>query len=368
MLVDDDPDALVERGRRRALPGRARRRSTATGTPSSAIAAALYACRAVSWSWDVAIVGAGYVGLPLAQTFAEAGKRVLLVDVVAGASSTALNRGESHIEDVPSETLAPLVERAAIARDDRLRRSSRDADAILIALPTPLSKQREPDLSIVECGRARHRAARCARASSSCSSRRPTRARRARCVQPILEEGSGLEGRRRTSTSPSRPSASTPAATDWTTKTTPKVVGGITPASHEPRGRRSTGSAVDTVARGLVARGGRADEAAREHLPLGQHRARQRARAALRPDGHRRLGGRRRRRDEAVRLHDASSPGPGLGGHCIPLDPFYLSWKAREYDFYTEFIELAGKVNENMPYFCRSRDLAGAEPRRAASR
>src|SRR5512132_3852443 len=96
---------------------------------------------------DVAIIGAGYVGVPLAQAFAEAGRSVLLIDRDAERVAM-LNRGESYIEDVPSETLKRLVD------DHGLRATTdydelRDADAILIALPTPLSKQREPDLSIV---------------------------------------------------------------------------------------------------------------------------------------------------------------------------------------------------------------------------
>ena len=96
---------------------------------------------------DVAIVGAGYVGVPLAHAFAEVGKKVVLVDIDA-TRVEELNRGESYIEDIPSETLKPLVERGLIEATtdyDVLR----DADAILIALQTPLSKQREPDLSIV---------------------------------------------------------------------------------------------------------------------------------------------------------------------------------------------------------------------------
>src|SRR3954452_12817855 len=97
---------------------------------------------------EVAIVGAGYVGGPLATTFAEAGTNVLVVDVVQPVVD-ALNRGESHIEDVESSRLKPLV------ADGRIRATTdyaemREADAILIALPTPLSRQREPDLSIVE--------------------------------------------------------------------------------------------------------------------------------------------------------------------------------------------------------------------------
>ena len=98
-------------------------------------------------TWDVAVVGAGYVGVPLAHVFAGAGKSVLLVDVVGGVVDS-LNRGESHIEDVPSEVLARLVRDGllnATTDYDRLH----DVEAILIALPTPLSKQREPDLSIV---------------------------------------------------------------------------------------------------------------------------------------------------------------------------------------------------------------------------
>src|SRR5919201_3231246 len=99
-------------------------------------------------TWDVAIVGAGYVGVPLAQVFAEAGRSVLVVDVLPEVVES-LNRGESHIEDAPSETLAPLV------RDGRITATAdydaiRGAEAVLIALPTPLSRQREPDLSIVQ--------------------------------------------------------------------------------------------------------------------------------------------------------------------------------------------------------------------------
>src|SRR5439155_7607170 len=98
--------------------------------------------------YDVAVVGAGYVGVPLAATFAEAGCRALLVDVLEDVVA-ALNRGESHIGDVPSERLAPLVERGLI-RATTSYEDLREADAVLIALPTPLSRQREPDLSIME--------------------------------------------------------------------------------------------------------------------------------------------------------------------------------------------------------------------------
>ena len=257
----------------------------------------------MSEPFDVAVIGAGYVGIPLAATFAEAGCSVLVVDVVPELVE-GLNRGESHIEDVSSERLAPLVASGKLrattdyARGRRVRRDrDRGADAALEpARARPLHRR--------ERG-AQPRAGAARRASSSCSSRRRGPARRARSLQPILETSGLLAGEDfHLAFAPERVD---PGRTDWTTKTTPKVVGGLTPACTEraagalrPRDRHRPPR--------LDARGGRADEAAREHLPLGQHRARQRARAPLRPDGHRRLGGRRRRRDEAVRLHAASSP------------------------------------------------------------
>ena len=125
----------------------------------------------------VAIVGAGYVGLPLAQVFADAGNEVVLVDVERRVVE-GINRGESHIEDVPSEELAPLVERGAVRATTDYDELS-GADAILIALATPLTKQREPDLSIVTTA-VTGIAERLRPASSSSSSRPPIRERRAK--------------------------------------------------------------------------------------------------------------------------------------------------------------------------------------------
>src|SRR3954471_19114310 len=138
---------------------------------------------------NVAIVGAGYVGVPLAQVFAEAGQRVVLLDVSA-ARVAQLNGGESYIEDVPSATVARLVEsRNLMASTDY--DVLRGVDAILIALPTPLSKQREPDLTIVESA-VRQIAARLQKGQlvvlESTTWPGTTRER----VQPLLEEGSGL--------------------------------------------------------------------------------------------------------------------------------------------------------------------------------
>ena len=247
---------------------------------------------------DVAIVGAGYVGLPLARTFAEAGKKVVLVDVDTERVAE-INRGESYIEDVPADVFSSLVSSGHVSATtdyDELR----DADAILIALPTPLSRQREPDLSIL----------------LSATEQIATRLRPGHLVVlesttypgtttekllPLLEKGSGLTAGKdfHLAFSPERVD---PGNRDWTTKSVTKVVGGVDDGLHRGCCRALlVGDRHDPPR--LVARGGRADEAAREHLPLGEHRARQRAGAALRPDGHRRLGGRGSGRDEAVRVH-----------------------------------------------------------------
>jgi len=175
-------------------------------------------------SYDVGIIGAGYVGLPLSTTFAEAGCRVLLVDIVEPIVA-ALNRGESHIEDVEGERLKPLVDQGLIhATTDYAE--LKDAEAILIALPTPLSRQREPDLSIVEA--ATRRIAKVLREGQVVVLESTTWPGTTREVlQPILEEGSGLKVGKgfHLAMSPERVD---PGREDWTTKTTPKVLGGIT--------------------------------------------------------------------------------------------------------------------------------------------
>jgi UDP-N-acetyl-D-glucosamine dehydrogenase len=297
---------------------------------------------------DVAIVGAGYVGLPLARTFADAGKRVLLVDVDE-ARVEQLNAGESYIEDVPTEVLAPLVDTGLVTATtdyDELR----DAAAILIALPTPLSRQREPDLRILVSA-AEQIATRLQPGHLVVleSTTYPGTTREQ--VKPILEAGSGLTAGKdfHLAFSPERVD---PGREDWTTKTVTKVVGGIDAESTEAAVALYS-SAIDTVhpvsspdaaeltkllenifrsvnialVNELAQLCDRLDIDVWEVVEA----------AATKPFGFM-----------------SFKPGPGLGGHCIPVDPFYLTWKAREFGFYTEFIELAGKVNESMPYFCRS--------------
>jgi UDP-N-acetyl-D-glucosamine dehydrogenase len=298
-------------------------------------------------SQTIAIIGAGYVGVPLAEVFGQAGHTILLVEAVPERVEM-LNRGESYVDDVSSESLRELVDAGRLKATgdyDELR----DADAILIALPTPLSPQREPDLSIV-LDSARGISTRLRRGQlvvlESTTYPGTTRER----LLPILEE-SGLKAGVdfHLAFSPERVD---PGREDWTTKTTPKVVGGLTEECTH-RALELYGSAVDSVVQVSSPEAAELTKLLENifrsvNIALMNELAQLCDRmgldiwevvdaAATKPFGYMRF-----------------EPGPGLGGHCLPVDPFYLSWKARQFDFYTEFIELAGKVNQNMPYFCRS--------------
>ena len=310
--------------------------------------------------WDVAIVGAGYVGLAARPDLrrcrsarADPRRRPELVD--------AINAGTSHIEDVRRQR----ARAARLGRPDhghtRLR-GLKQAHAILIALPTPLTKQREPDLSYVE--QASHAIGAVLQPGQLVvleSTTYPGTTREV--VKPILEEESGLVAGKDFNLAMS-PERVDPGRTDWTTKTTPKVVGGLTPACT------AAAAAVYRTARrhrprGLGARVGRADEAAREHLPLGQHRARQRARSALRPDGDRRLGGRRRGRDEAVRLPVVPAR-PRARRALHPARPLLPLVEGARVRLLRALHRARGRGQQQHAVLLPLGHLAGAEPRAAA--
>jgi UDP-N-acetyl-D-glucosamine dehydrogenase len=298
-------------------------------------------------TWDAAVVGAGYVGVPLAHTLGIAGRSILVVDIAEDVVA-ALNRGESHIADVPSAEWAPLVEEGRIRATSSYAELA-DADAILLALPTPLSKQREPDLTIVVA--AVEEVAQHLRPGQLVVLESTTYPRTTRDVLlPILERNGLKAGRDfHLAFSPERVD---PGNATWTTRNVPKIVGGITPACTERAARLYEG-AVDSVHRVSTPEAAELTKLLENifravNIALVNELAQLCERmgidvwevieaAATKPFGFM-----------------SFQPGPGLGGHCIPIDPFYLTWKAREYDFSTEFIELAGKVNENMPYYCRS--------------
>ena len=294
---------------------------------------------------EVAIVGAGYVGLPLGRLFAETGIPVVLVDIDAERVEM-INRGESHVEDVPSDALATLVEAGTLSASTNYD-SVRDADAIVVALPTPLSANREPDLSIVLS--AAHELSKRLRTGHLVSLESTTYPGTTREeVLPILAQ-SGLEVGKDFFLAFS-PERIDPGREDWTVKTTPKVVGGVTPACTE-KAVAFYERAIDTV---FSVSSPEAAELTKllENIFRSVNIALVNELAQLCDRMH----------VDVWEVVEAAAtkpfgfmsfkPGPGLGGHCLPVDPFYLAWKAREFDFYTEFIELAGKVNENMPYFC----------------
>jgi UDP-N-acetyl-D-glucosamine dehydrogenase len=297
---------------------------------------------------EIAIIGAGYVGMPHAQTFAEAGKHVVLVDVQQSVVD-GINRGESHIEDVSSADLKRLVDAGLIGATTDFGVVA-DCDAVIIAVPTPLSPQRVPDLDYIESAAraiAPHLKKGHVVVLESTTYPGTTREK----LKPLLEAGSGLKSGAdfHLAFAPERVD---PGRTDWTTKSTPKVVGGLDAASTKAAAELYR-SALDNVHEVSTA------EAA-ELTKLLENIFRS-VNIALVNE----LAQLCDRMDIDVwEVIDAAAtkpfgfmpfqPGPGLGGHCIPLDPYYLAWKAREFDFNTRFIELAGEINNNMPYFCRS--------------
>jgi UDP-N-acetyl-D-glucosamine dehydrogenase len=294
----------------------------------------------------VGVVGLGYVGLPLAVAFAEAGLEVVALEV-DHCKLEALGRGESYVEDVPSERLRAATPRiAATSRYARLM----PAQAVVLCLPTPLTANREPDLTaLLEAGQALAGVLREGQLVVLESTTYPGTTRER--LVPVLEE-SGLKAGRDfyVAFSPERVD---PGRTDHTMRSTPKVVGGLTPAC----GDRAAGLYARVCDE--IVRVSSPDAAELTKLLENVFRSVNIAlvnELALLCD---RMG------LDVWEVIDAAAtkpfgfmrfePGPGMGGHCLPVDPFYLSWRAREFDMATEFIELAGKINQQMPYHCVQR-------------
>lgn len=289
------------------------------------------------------IIGLGYVGLPLAVAFAQEGCEVIAVDVDP-RKVEAIQAGESYIEDVPSELLRDCAGR--IHADTRYARLER-ADAVLVCVPTPLTANREPDLGpLLDSARGLAGILQAGQLVVLESTTYPGTTRER--VAPLLEE-SGLAAGRDFNLAFS-PERVDPGRTDFTLRNTPKVVGGLTEACAE-RAAELYGLVCDEVVRVS------SPEAAEltkllENIFRSVNIALVNELAMLTD----RMG------IDIWEVVDAAStkpygfmrfePGPGMGGHCLPVDPFYLSWRAREFDMATEFIELAGKVNQQMPYHC----------------
>jgi len=294
----------------------------------------------------IGIIGLGYVGLPLAVAFAEAGHDVVALDVDS-RKVESLTQGRSYIEDVPDAVLAPL--------GDRLHPTPRHADlasceAVIICVPTPLTGSREPDLTyLLDAGSELAKVLQPGQLVVLESTTYPGTTRER--LAPILEE-SGLSAGRdfHLAFSPERID---PGRTDYTVKTTPKLVGGLTEACSK-HAHDLYAEICDEV---VVLSGPEAAELSKllENIFRSVNIAFVNELAQLCD----RLG------IDVWEVIDAAStkpfgfmrfdPGPGMGGHCLPIDPFYLAFKAREHDFYPEFIELAGKMNQAQPVFCVER-------------
>ncbi|MFN8111793.1 MAG: nucleotide sugar dehydrogenase [Solirubrobacterales bacterium] len=294
----------------------------------------------------IGVVGLGYVGLPLAIEFARAGHDVAGYDVDA-ARVERLSRSESDIEDVPSAQLAELADRITAGSDPAVLA---DCDAVIICVPTPLVAEREPDLTYV-------------RESTE------TIASVLRKGQLVVLESTTYPGTTREELLPRlersgmtvgedfhlaySPERIDPGRSNHTVATTPKVVGGMTPACLE----RATALYSEICDEVVPVSSPEAAELSKllENIFRSVNIALVNELAQLTE----RLG------IDVWEVIDASStkpfgfmrfePGPGMGGHCLPVDPFYLAYKARQHDFATEFVELAGKINQAQPLFCVSR-------------
>ncbi len=294
----------------------------------------------------IGIVGLGYVGLPLAVAFAEAGHEVVGYDV-DDERIERLSRGESDIEDVQPERLAALADRFDATCDaERLG----PCDAILICVPTPLAAEREPDLTYVRA--SAETIAGILREGQLVvleSTTYPGTTREE--LLPLLEAG-GLEVGTGFHLAYS-PERIDPGRSDHQIASTPKVVGGITPACVE-RAVAVYSEVCDEV---VAVSSPEAAELSKllENIFRSVNIALVNELAQLTD----RLG------IDIWEVIDAASskpfgfmrfePGPGMGGHCLPVDPFYLAYKARKHGFYTEFVELAGKINQSHPLFCVSK-------------
>jgi len=294
----------------------------------------------------VGIIGLGYVGLPLAVAFAEAGDKVIAVDVDA-TKVAAVSAGDSYIEDIPSERLQAVL---GSLRASRRYADLAQAEAVIICVPTPLTENREPDLGPLNgSARALAQVLQPGQLVVLESTTYPGTTRE-RLVPMLEESGLRVGVDLNVAFSPERVD---PGRTDYFLRNTPKVMGGVTPACLE--------RAVELYRRVCdhIVRVSTPEAAEMTKLLENIFRSVNIAlvnELAILAD---RMG------IDIWEVVDAAStkpygfmrfePGPGMGGHCLPVDPFYLTWRAREFHMSTEFIELAGKINQQMPYHCVER-------------
>lgn len=295
----------------------------------------------------IGIVGLGYVGLPLLLRYREVGYPVVGFDIDPKKVSL-LQSGKSYIEHIPDEFVASATQSNFEATTDFSKAS--EVDALILCVPTPLNKYREPDLSfVVNTVESLIPYLRPGQIISLESTTYPGTTEEE--LKPRIEE-SGMQVGRDVFLVFS-PEREDPANPDFNTKTIPKVIGGITPSCLEV-GMALYGSTIDKlvpVSDTKTAELTKLLENIHRAVNIGLVNEMKIVADRMGIDIHEVI------RAAATKPFGfvAYYPGPGLGGHCIPIDPFYLTWKAREYGLHTRFIELAGEINSSMPDYVISK-------------
>ncbi|QGZ30552.1 UDP-N-acetyl-D-glucosamine 6-dehydrogenase [Stutzerimonas stutzeri] len=299
----------------------------------------------------IGIVGLGYVGLPLMLRYNAIGYRVLGIDIDQDKVAK-LNAGESYIEHIPGEKIATARQSGFEATADFQRAS--ECDALILCVPTPLNKYREPDMSfVINTTDALKPYLRAGQVVSLESTTYPGTTEEE--LLPRVQEGGLVVGENIFLVySPEREDPGNP---NFETRTIPKVIGGHTPSCLDV-GVALYEQAIDQV---ISVSSTKAAEMTK--LLENIHRAVNIGLVNEMKVVADRMG------IDIFEVVDAAAtkpfgftayyPGPGLGGHCIPIDPFYLTWKAREYGLHTRFIELSGEVNQAMPEYVLSKLMDG---------
>lgn len=292
----------------------------------------------------VGVLGLGYVGLPLAREFALSGVKVLGFDI-DDKKVKILNSGRSIIKNVPNEVVRKMVKSGKFTATSDMSQI-RKADAVLICVPTPLTENREPDMQYVEGScRTIAKYLRKGHLISLESTTYPGTTRE--LMKPILEE-TGLKAGKDFYLAFS-PEREDPGNKQYSTRTIPKVVGGLTPKC------RQLAYQVYSLAIQKMVPVSSVEAAEATKILENVYRCINIAMVNELKMVFDRMG-----IDVWEVIRAASTkpfgyhpfyPGPGLGGHCIPIDPFYLTWKARQYGMATRFIELAGEINTGMPHY-----------------
>ena len=305
----------------------------------------------------VGIVGMGYVGLPLAREFCKGGAKVLGFDVKT-AQVRKLNNGQSPLKHIPNSQVREMVDSKRFRVTDKMSQMSK-VDAILICVPTPLTENREPDMRYVET--TCNTIAKYLRKGQLVvleSTTYPGTTRE--LMKPILES-SGLKAGKDFYLAYS-PEREDPGNKSFRTATIPKVVGGINKASLD--------KALEVYSHGIkeLVPVKSCDVAESAKILENMYRC---VNIAMVNELKQLFD---RMRIDVWEVIEAAGtkpfgfqkffPGPGLGGHCIPIDPFYLTWKARQFGMPTRFIELAGEINTDMPHYVVFRTMEALNERK----